>query len=245
MSNVWDLADKYNMTNLKSTLVSHFEKDWPASLEQWDHLDVAMESTYELSRDREATEIDRRAWPEDLLPEPVTAFLFASKVESTEIMGAILYDIFRTSIAIDWDDSSTHTGISNIAPTFKGARWQLSDVHIFRRLRVLQENILNKITSDVRMNFGWEEFDRRGMLGLGKCPPRANCQSHLATAVKDILENSILSLDPLRQYRKLEKFWRAGEKSVLCYTCSTGLENAVKDGRKEMWSMIVKAAQST
>lgn len=110
------LADKYHLDVVKNEIVSRLSADWPKDLEQWDLADVCGEFYIHAGHF-----ICLKDWPEDLLPEPISAALLAKEGRVTGILTSVFYDMYRVKRDSDWD-KGTHV----VSYFFKGARWSLA-----------------------------------------------------------------------------------------------------------------------
>jgi len=90
---LWQLADKYGLDLVKKEIVRRVSSDWPRNLQQWDLSDIRSES-YEDS-------CHRTIWPEDLVPEPVSAAILAEEAGVRGVLTAVFYDMYRAVRSID------------------------------------------------------------------------------------------------------------------------------------------------
>ena len=219
MAGVLDIADKYDLAGLRATLASRFEGDWPKSLSEWDQVEGIREA-FENSR----CFISRKTWPEDLLPEPVSAARLAIQLKNPSLLTAVFYDLYRCRNDVDWDSTPTKTCL----PLTKGARWQIANAEIYQTLWRLQQLLETRSAADLHRTLGYSD-------NCSMCKSLDVCQNVYTKKFYTTVHEILLSRDPLKVFRELG-----------CWAVSSGLCSYCKDvvmanswaARRDTWEAI-------
>ncbi|TBU47700.1 hypothetical protein BD309DRAFT_951203 [Dichomitus squalens] len=138
VSGIIRLADKYCLQSLHDHLVKQVVSDWPTTLHEWDILQGEISAI--LKTPSTAAHHLYGDHPEDkaladLIPEPVSAILFAQEFGCSEILPAAFYQLSRIKVQHDWTLRSDPDG-KRVAL----ARWSLLDKdNLVRYLRGYKE----------------------------------------------------------------------------------------------------------
>lgn len=121
VSGVLRLAGKYLIQPLYHRLVQQVCDDWPTTLDDYDvqqaELDMFRQVTSGHGPHKFTPDGGRLA---DVIPEPVSAILFAQEFDCPQILPAAFYSLSLIPLTDDWDDKSDW-------PPNPRARWSLFD----------------------------------------------------------------------------------------------------------------------
>lgn len=216
------LADKYHIETLKDKLIAHFSADWPRTLKEWDVLDIAREVHW-----HERTQpIDCTDWPEDLLPEPISALIFAQKARIPEILPALYLDIHRAARGVDWDIAKDNPSKHSIR---KGARWNMATTQHLLTLLAVQgaiDSVVGLYTCDMLTD---NELDE-------DCRTLRTCQPLRIEKLQDVTSDICISRDALAVLRSLTQWGR--EYPSLCEPCREWIRLKVPLARERIWGKV-------
>lgn len=116
------------MDSLRKRIVSRIEADWPLTLEEWDRFE-------ETTHPKKPYDWDYCPRWETLLLEPVAAIRLARAHDIPQILPAAFYHLSKISVKDNWKECcSQHCNDVEEATSRYGARWDLADGDIFKRL---------------------------------------------------------------------------------------------------------------
>ncbi|KLO13609.1 hypothetical protein SCHPADRAFT_873886 [Schizopora paradoxa] len=222
------IADKYELDAIKNAIVSRMSTDWPKSLEEWDTID-ANGALFE------GNFIRRSDWPEELIPEPISAAILAKEGKITDIMAATFYDVYRSYRFINWDNPGP-TGVDT-SYSHKGARWALATPEHLRKLLLIQEIIDRTLAQNSPFVF------LQGAVGEGieGCQTAHICQPLVAKKAFEVVGDIWDSRDPLALLRQFID-WSNG--SILCPFCKAEILDQASVTRTEIWEKVRRVAES-
>lgn len=146
VSGVIRLADKYCLQPLHDHLVKQVTSDWPKTLHEWDVFQGEIAALWKLALTAPNPPFGGLPTDgafSDLIPEPVSAILFAQEFGCPEILPAAFYQLARTSVKADWrlrNHPSADAELNRVAKRDPLARWtMLGPDNLLRCLRGFQE----------------------------------------------------------------------------------------------------------
>ncbi len=221
------LADKYHLDVVKNEIVSRLSADWPKDLEEWDLADVCSEFYAD-----EGRSILRNDWPEDLVPEPISAAILAIEGKITGVLTAVFYDMYRAYRNCDWDEVISEPS----SYLRKGARWSLAAKEQLHKLALIQVVVDRNLYMRVPLMF----FDMAGV-----CETPDECKPLLKDKRDEVTVKLWQSRDPLAVFRRLRQ-WSADYISCeLCGGCRDVLFVESKRTRDAIWSQITELVESS
>ncbi|KLO13613.1 hypothetical protein SCHPADRAFT_827738 [Schizopora paradoxa] len=222
-SRLLTLADKYHLDVLKAKIIERFTADWPKTLEEWDALEAAGERLEE-----RMSLFDRLNWPEELLPEPISAAIFAEKAKVPDILTAIFLDLYRASRKTDWDKAGP-------GPLFficgKGARWSMAPRELLFTLILIQGAIEGSIGYCVRDLLTDIEVE-------DGCRSNQTCQRLRNEKRHETTESIWECRDPLAALRSISEWSR--ETPSVCESCRVWIVRRVPNARQIIWDAVRK-----
>lgn len=215
------MADKYGLDLVKKEIVRRVSSDWPRNLQQWDLSDIRSES-YEDS-------CHRKIWPEDLVPEPVSAAILVEEAGVRGVLTAVFYDMYRAVRSIDWDKD----GSECLSYSFKGARWSLATTEHLHNLVLIQDVVDRTLQEYIPYVF----IDKKGGRGHERvdCETAHRCRRLLNNKRKEVATKLRETRDPLAVLRRLCQW---SKKSGLCESCRKAVFDRSTNMRGSIWCRI-------
>lgn len=196
---IWKLADKYELEYVKTEISSHLSADWPSDLSEWYNLDACFEAW-----SFRGMCFLRTPWPEDLLPDPVSAAILAKEAKIKGVLTAIYYDMYRAKRRIDWDKRQSEFVED---PCFKkGARWNLAITEQLLNLSRIQDVIEQLLHAYLPMMFGDEDEHEVQDEEGPQCTTPKKCQPLLQNKRNEVTQKLWKSRDPLAVLHKLDRW---------------------------------------
>ena len=135
VSGVVRLSDKYLLEPLCKRLVTQVVQDWPTTLREWDIHQAEIHATGEACLNFRVDDDPVADGPplSDVIPEPVSAIVFAQEFGCPEILPAAFYRLLQIYFNDDWSlrasDSHSETGVRPAARYSSRAlaRWGMLD----------------------------------------------------------------------------------------------------------------------
>lgn len=223
------LVDKYHLDVLKNKLIARFSADWPTDLVGWDITDVSSEMYEEAFNDEtlddeDSREICRTDWPEEVLPEPISAAIFAKEAKVPSVLTAVFFDMYRAARDIDWDK------VDPQCPSIrcKGARWSLATAEQLRKLFLVQDAIDKKLGHHIPYILTDDDLD-------DACTSMPHCQRLRSDKYHEVTQKIWDTRDPLGVLRQLDRW---GKEAHLCSSCRDLLRLGVTYAKKWIWVSV-------
>ncbi|RDX52335.1 hypothetical protein OH76DRAFT_1345701 [Lentinus brumalis] len=235
------IADKYLIEPLRDHLVKQVPAAWPTTLKEWDRFDDEISAIRKDVPQNPPTEHTISVC--DLIPEPVSAILFAQEFGCPEILPAAFYQLSRIKYTDNWDDQ----GKRRVYPTVPQARWSLLEkenlvrcMHGFQKLDDFFPDAFDSLSVDCRESY--IDFDGRGAAG-SSCLPFIQRLFSLAWEQRRSVTIYSWQRDPLRMLRECIDFRKFPELSTerpkgLCERCNDSLQSVIEERRKELWEHL-------
>ncbi|KAI1784933.1 hypothetical protein LXA43DRAFT_860435, partial [Ganoderma leucocontextum] len=130
VSGVVRLADKYLLEPLHKRLVAQVVEDWPTTLRGWDVQQAEIQAIKDAIFTMGDDPVDRGPPLSDVIPEPVSAIVFAQEFGCPEILPSAFYRLLQMNFNHDWSlrvpELGPHPHPSSCSPLAL-ARWNLLD----------------------------------------------------------------------------------------------------------------------
>ncbi|KLO13611.1 hypothetical protein SCHPADRAFT_940271 [Schizopora paradoxa] len=230
------IADKYGMDGVKAHFIARLRADWPKTLAEWDRMDAIKETVVKFGR------VCVDTWPEELLPEPVSAAILAMEFGVEDILPSIFYEMLRCYSRVDWDTLGETKTVFN--PDERGARWQLATAEILHLRNIIREEgdaKMKALLSNLRPNT--TAHSRHKPLSCCfslKSPPAIETLLRPTSTVDDILQSSRDWLRFLRQGVPQSRF----KDLAMCNWCRSYLDEQILSGRNDFWRFLQETTAS-
>jgi len=218
------LADKYGLDNVKDGLIEIFKSHWPKSIKEWRYAEMIRDTLIGQS-------YSVATWPEELLPEPITAALMAMQYNVKEMLPYIFYELHRCRATVDWD-TQTKTG-DKFKPDERGARWNMATAKILHIRNIVAEKGEQRLRNV--MSDHYADPEDWGINSLQICIKGEVCRPILASKHNELL----LSRDWLKTPQRIGSSWYMS--SGICQRCQTRLASLAIRFGAAMWNDLVKA----
>ncbi|KLO13614.1 hypothetical protein SCHPADRAFT_940274 [Schizopora paradoxa] len=237
------IADKYDLNSMgiiKASIIARLRSDWPTTPEVWDIVDELAEKVI---RTRETCTVD--TWPEEVLPEPVSAAILALELGVDDVLPAIFYEVHRCNPTVDWDRMVEKGWVFQLAK--RGARWDKATTQILQIRDVIREEGERKIIALMSNMYRLTEVHRNMGLPrscvIRKCflPNDEGYPAIIRSMVKEVLTSS---QDWLRTLRSGVLQLRCEELGA-CDHCASRLDGKVREGRTELWKFLKETVASS
>ncbi|KLO13612.1 hypothetical protein SCHPADRAFT_940272 [Schizopora paradoxa] len=203
------LADKYGLDGIKSNLIELFKSHWPKTSAEWAHTDAIRDTV----KEKKYT-VD--TWPEELLPEPISAALIALQYNVKEVLPSIIYELYRCPPSADWDQQARER--QSFKPEGRGARWKMANVKILHLRNIVAERGDSELTA--LWSYGcWVSITRSSGFN-SRCFENLKCDPILAAKRHEALRC------PVGDWLKMSERIKAAASSSapgLCGTCENEL----------------------
>ncbi|RPD60552.1 hypothetical protein L226DRAFT_559712 [Lentinus tigrinus ALCF2SS1-7] len=232
------IADKYLIESLRDRLVKQVCADWPTTLQEWDQFDAELS----VIRKNEAAFCE-------LIPEPISAILFAQEFGCTQILPAAFYQLSRIIYGYEWDNAEMRE-LMTLCPL---ARWSLLDkdpANLVRCLRGFQEldnfylDAFELLSAECRDMYMVDSED----MSEDQAEDRSPCVPFLDRLISLVWEkrrrDSLWNRDPLRFLQECINCLQRPELSKeyfpkgLCKHCSDSLRSTIRDRRRDIWELL-------
>lgn len=234
MYQIYDLLDKYDMVELKNSIVNRFTSDWPTTLDEWRQVDRTERSFC-------FTGFDRSDWPTELLPEPMSAARLALKLNNPPLIASTFYYLYKADSAVDWDNPkpNLHPLIARpkvCFPSNKGARWGIIvDVHVYQLLHRLGQFIDGRVSRELTKLYD--------LLPLkGNCSQPITCRTVSAQQTAAAYQDITSSRDPLPWICDADT-WSILD--LLCDACQLRWFKAFIDMGQNFWVKMMRFISDT
>ncbi|KAI0685438.1 hypothetical protein C8T65DRAFT_712639 [Cerioporus squamosus] len=228
------IADKYLIEPLRDRLIKQVPTDWPTTLQEWDRFDA------EISAIQKG---DKTVC--DLIPEPVSAILFAQEFDCPRMLPAAFYQLSRINYAHVWQNAD-RPRLAKVPV----ARWSLLDkdnlvrcMHGFQKLDDYRLHVLHLLSPECCPQEAWfyqEEYEA--------VKANSSCFAFLNQLILVVWDKrrSECQRDPLRllsdclDYLQFPELSREHFPNGLCDHCVKSFRETIPEERRKLWGELPK-----
>lgn len=212
------LTKKYCLDKIQAHLIARLRSDWPKTLEEWDRILSVEDAIINVNP---ACTVD--TWPDELLPEPVSAAILALEYGVNDVLPSIFYEMHRCYSSVDWDKLAETGAEFNIGE--RGARWDIATVEILQLRNIIREEGERKLIACLPSL----------MRGTGGHRYESECtkESHPSICMEIMLSSR-------NWVRALGQSRCPQMKSGLCSTCAIKFYDNVRVLRGDLWRFLVE-----
>ena len=216
-----NIADKYQIESIRTSIAKQIQVDWPSSLGKW----------------------DARRGNREFELEPVAALIFAPRFGIKEVLPAAMYALACTPYSSGWVEGE-RPGImldGRPAGRRRSARWELVSADLHMELGRLRDDLINMMRGFCQSIFTNDH--RPGIY----CASRTMDMSWLSTLERDVERQYLdagANVDVLELLLNVPREEALKQEAVLCGSCMARVRNRRDQKRKEVWEFLVNRCMS-